>query len=44
VLARNVASFNGDLGIEAVVGVVDAGRNRAAGNGDPAQCTNLDCS
>jgi len=32
-----------DLGIEAVAGVTDGGGNHAAGNGNPAQCTNVDC-
>jgi parallel beta-helix repeat protein len=43
-LARNTARNNHDLGIEAVPGVIDGGGNRAAGNGDPAQCTNISCS
>lgn len=42
-LRGNVAIDNGDLGIEAVPGVWDAGRNSAAGNGNPAQCLNVDC-
>jgi parallel beta-helix repeat protein len=42
-LTRNLAVHNGDLGIEAVPGVTDGGGNRAAGNGNPAQCTNIDC-
>lgn len=42
-LTRNVAVHNGDLGIEAVPGVTDGGGNHAAGNGNPAQCTNVDC-
>jgi parallel beta-helix repeat protein len=44
VLHANRASFNGDLGIEAVPGVTDAGGNRARGNGNPAQCQNVACS
>jgi parallel beta-helix repeat protein len=40
----NVADGNGDLGIEAVAGVVDGGGNRARGNGNPAQCTGVVCS
>ena len=40
----NLAYHNHDLGIEAVPGVVDGGGNRAAGNGNPAQCTNVACS
>lgn len=43
-LARNTALNNHDLGIEAVPGVIDGGGNRAAGNGDAAQCTNISCS
>jgi parallel beta-helix repeat protein len=42
-LARNVANHNGDLGIEAVDGVIDGGHNRAAGNGNPLQCTGVSC-
>jgi large repetitive protein len=42
-LTRNVAVHNGDLGIEAVPGVIDGGGNHAAGNGNPAQSTNVDC-
>jgi large repetitive protein len=42
-VARNVASRNRDLGIEAVSGVVDAGGNQARGNGNPLQCTNVLC-
>ena len=30
------------LGIEAVPGVVDGGGNKAAGNGNPAQCVNVE--
>ena len=40
---RNVANDNGDLGIEAVEGVVDLGSNRASGNADPLQCLNVVC-
>jgi parallel beta-helix repeat protein len=42
-LTRNIANRNRDLGIEAVPGVIDGGGNLAAGNGNPAQCTNIDC-
>jgi hypothetical protein len=42
-LTGNHALNNGDLGIEAVLGVTNGGRNRAHGNGNPAQCTNLAC-
>ena len=44
VLARNVANFNGDLGIEAVAGVIDRGGNQAVGNGNVFQCTNVACT
>jgi parallel beta-helix repeat protein len=42
-LRANAANRNGDLGISAVAGVVDGGGNRAAGNGNPAQCTGVSC-
>jgi hypothetical protein len=42
-LTRNVARHNGDLGIEAVAGVTDGGENRAAFNGNPAQCVGVVC-
>jgi hypothetical protein len=42
-LTRNVAVHNGDLGIEAVPGVIDGDGNHATGNGNPLQCTNVDC-
>jgi parallel beta-helix repeat protein len=40
----NTANLNHDLGIEAVWGVIDGGGNRASGNGNPLQCTNVTCS
>jgi parallel beta-helix repeat protein len=43
VLRRNTANINGDLGIEAVSGVIDLGGNRASGNGNPLQCVNVVC-
>jgi parallel beta-helix repeat protein len=43
-LTRNEARRNGDLGIAAVPGVIDGGGNRASGNGDPRQCTNIVCN
>jgi len=43
-LTANTANDNFDLGIEAVPGVVDGGGNRASGNGNPLQCTNVFCS
>jgi parallel beta-helix repeat protein len=43
-LTRNTANDNEDLGIEAVPGVTDGGGNRASGNGNRAQCTNVSCS
>jgi parallel beta-helix repeat protein len=42
-LIRNRVVRNGDLGIEAVEGVIDGGGNRASGNGDPRQCVNVTC-
>src|SRR5215208_6635028 len=42
-LTRNEARRNGDLGIEAVFGVIDGGGNIARNNGDPRQCTNIFC-
>ena len=42
-LTRNRARRNADLGIEAVRGVIDGGGNKASGNGDPRQCTNIAC-
>jgi hypothetical protein len=42
-LRRNTVSDNGDLGIEAVAGVIDGGGNRASGNGNPLQCVNVFC-
>jgi parallel beta-helix repeat protein len=43
-ITRNGADSNVDLGIEAVVGVIDGGGNRASGNGNPLQCVNVVCS
>jgi hypothetical protein len=43
-LTRNRAFRNHDLGIEAVPGVTDGGGNKAAGNGNPLQCTNVFCN
>ena len=43
-VTRNEARYNHDLGIKAVVGVIDGGGNRASGNGDPRQCLNISCS
>jgi len=43
-ISNNFASFNGDLGIEAVpTPVIDGGGNKARGNGNPAQCLNVSC-
>jgi parallel beta-helix repeat protein len=42
-LARNLATHNGDLGIEAVAGTLDGGGNRAFGNGNPLQCIGIAC-
>jgi parallel beta-helix repeat protein len=43
VIRRNNAHDNGDLGIEAVAGVVDGGGNTASGNGNPLECANVFC-
>jgi nitrous oxidase accessory protein NosD len=40
----NRAFFNGDYGIEAIAGTQDGGHNRAANNGNPAQCLNIACT
>jgi hypothetical protein len=42
-VSRNTANENGDLGIEAVAGVADGGRNRARRNGNASQCVNVVC-
>ena len=42
-IRHNTANDNGDLGIEAVPGVIDGGNNRASGNGNPLQCLNVVC-
>ena len=39
----NDADRNGDLGIEAVIGVVDGGANAASRNANPLQCVNVSC-
>ncbi len=43
-LIGNRARRNHDLGIAAVRSVIDGGSNRASGNGDLRQCTNIVCS
>jgi len=42
-LTGNRAFRNGDLGIQAVRGVIDGGGNVARYNGDPRQCVNVTC-
>jgi hypothetical protein len=42
-LIDNRAVRNAKLGINAVLGVIDGGGNKAHGNGNPAQCTNITC-
>jgi parallel beta-helix repeat protein len=42
-LTRNRAMRNADLGIEAVRGVIDGGRNIARHNGGPRQCRHIAC-
>ena len=43
IVARNTANRNADLGIDAEVGVIDGGGNRARDNGNPLQCLNVSC-
>jgi parallel beta-helix repeat protein len=43
-LAKNRATRNADLGIDAVRGVIDGGGNRAGRNGDSRQCRNVRCN
>jgi large repetitive protein len=43
IIRTNAAINNGDLGIEAVAGVIDGGGNRASGNGNALQCLNVVC-
>ena len=43
-VTSNVATRNGDLGIEAVPGIIDGGGNTASGNGNPLQCTVVVCT
>ena len=42
-LESNAAFSNGDLGIDAVAGVIDLGGNTAGSNGNPGQCRNVFC-
>jgi len=42
-LTNNRAMRNTDLGIQAAFGVIDGGGNKAHGNGNPLQCTNIFC-
>ena len=42
-VTRNTVLRNGNLGIEAVAGVIDGGGNHAAGNVNAAQCTIVSC-
>jgi len=42
-LAKNRATHNADLGIQAVRGVIDGGGNVARHNGDRRQCTHIAC-
>ena len=39
----NDADRNGDLGIDAVIGVLDGGANAGSGNANPLQCVNVSC-
>ena len=42
-LTKNTANGNGDLGINALPGVIDGGGNKARGNGNPLNCLNVAC-
>jgi parallel beta-helix repeat protein len=42
-LRKNTANNNGNLGIEAVLNVIDGGGNKAQGNGNPLKCTYVVC-
>jgi parallel beta-helix repeat protein len=42
-ITKNTANDNGDLGIDAVEGVIDGGGNEAKGNANPLQCVNVFC-
>jgi parallel beta-helix repeat protein len=42
-LTKNKANRNHDLGIEGIPGMTDGGGNKAIGNGNPLQCTNVFC-
>jgi parallel beta-helix repeat protein len=42
-LTSNYAFGNADLGIQAVLGVIDGGGNIARSNGDPRQCVHIAC-
>ena len=42
-LIKNHARNNSDLGIQASGGVIDGGKNKAGGNGNPLQCTGVVC-
>jgi len=43
-LTANIANSNANLGIDSVADAIDGGGNRAHGNGNPLQCTNIVCS
>jgi parallel beta-helix repeat protein len=43
-VSRNDVRRNLDWGIESVAGTIDAGGNRASGNGQAAQCSNVSCT
>jgi hypothetical protein len=42
-LTPNTANANHDLSVEAVFRVTDGGGNKASGNGNPLQCSNVVC-
>ena len=43
-VTRNIATYNAQLGILALAGVIDGGGNKAADNGDPDECGGLACT
>ena len=42
-VTRNLATSNGQYGIRGLAGVADGGGNKAAGNGEAAQCLGVTC-
>ncbi len=42
--ASNIANYNGDLGVEGNITVIDDGRNLAKGNVNPKECSDVSCN